>query len=161
MSLLAEYHDARRSEDVARLRRVLVLRAMAASGLSQRQIADDLGISQPAVSQQLRAKHALEIDGAPAPAELLIEAAVPPVKELATHMGFSDLAVFGSVARHEARPDSDIDLLVTPPPGATLEDLSRFREALEQTLGRHVDIATYGGLTPGVDDDILSEATPL
>jgi len=161
MSLLDEYHEARRGEDVARLRRVLALRAMAASGLSQRQIADDLGISQPAVSQQLRAKFTLDIDGAPAPAELLLDAAAPPLKELASHMGFSDLAVFGSVARHDVRPNSDINLLVTPPPGATLEDLSRFRKALEQTLGRHVDIATYGGLTPGVDEDILSEATPL
>ena len=54
MTLLAEYWDARRDEDVARLRRVLALRAMVATGMSQQQVGDELGISQPAVSQQLR-----------------------------------------------------------------------------------------------------------
>lgn len=54
MGLLAEYRDARRDEDVSRLRRVLALRAMIATGMSQRQIAEGLGISQPAVSQQLK-----------------------------------------------------------------------------------------------------------
>lgn len=54
MSLLAEYRDARRGEEIARLRRVLVLRALAATGMSQQQIAKALGISQSAVSQQLK-----------------------------------------------------------------------------------------------------------
>src|SRR5665811_1738852 len=54
MTLLAEYRDARRDEDVARLRRVIALRAMVATGMSQQQVGDALGISQPAVSQQLR-----------------------------------------------------------------------------------------------------------
>ena len=55
MELVAEYLGARHNEEVARLRRVLALRAMVATGLSQREIAAALGISQPAVSQQLRA----------------------------------------------------------------------------------------------------------
>jgi predicted transcriptional regulator len=55
MTLLAEYLEARRDEDVARLRRVLALRAMVATGMSQRDIASALGVSQPAVSQQLKA----------------------------------------------------------------------------------------------------------
>ena len=54
MTLLAEYRDARHDEDVARLRRVIALRAMVATGMSQQQVGDALGISQPAVSQQLR-----------------------------------------------------------------------------------------------------------
>jgi len=48
------YREAQRDADLARLRRLLVLRAMVATGMRQRQIADELGISQPAVSQQLR-----------------------------------------------------------------------------------------------------------
>lgn len=161
MSLITEYRSARKREDVSRLRRVLALRAMAASGLSQRQIAESLGISQPAVSQQLNAKGALDLDGVPAPAEELLEAAAPMVKALAMQMGFTDVAVFGSVARREARADSDIDLLVTPPAGATLEDMSRFRETVKRLLGRSVDVVSYGGLKPGIDDDILREAVPL
>ena len=51
MSLLADYHTARRDEDVARLRRALALRALVAGGTSQREIATALGVSQPAVSR--------------------------------------------------------------------------------------------------------------
>jgi len=59
--LLAEYRAARRDEDVARLRRVLALRAMGAAGMSQRRIAEAVAITQPAVSQQLM--FAPELDG--------------------------------------------------------------------------------------------------
>lgn len=54
MSVIAEYREARRGEDIARLRRVLALRALLADGVSQRDAADQLGVSQPAISQQLR-----------------------------------------------------------------------------------------------------------
>ncbi len=53
MTLVAEYQAARRDEGIARLRRVLALRAMVAAGMSQRQIAVALGVSQPAVSWQV------------------------------------------------------------------------------------------------------------
>lgn len=111
MSLVDEYRTAKRDEHVARLRRVLALRAMAATGMSQRQIADALGITQSAVSQQL--KFGSELDGLHP--EVLLEAAAPVLKALAAEHGYSRLAVFGSVARHEARKDSDIDLLVEAP----------------------------------------------
>ena len=104
MSLLAEYREAKREEHVARLRRVLALRAMAATGMSQRQIADALGVTQPAVSQQL--KFGSELDDVHP--EVLLEAAAPVLKALAAEHGYSRLAVFGSGARHEARKDSDI-----------------------------------------------------
>jgi len=161
MDLVAEYRRARRREHVSRLRRVLALRAMALTGRSQRCIAGDLGISQPAVSQQVNAKHALDVDGAPASTELLLEAAAPLVKALVADLGFTDVAVFGSVARGEARPDSAIDLLVTSPRGASLEDMSRLRDTIERLLGCRVDVVSYGGLKPGIDDDILREAVPL
>lgn len=68
---------------------------MAATGMSQRQIADALGITQPAVSQQLR--FAPELDGVHP--EVLLEVAAPVLKALAAEHGYSRLAVFGSVAR--------------------------------------------------------------
>ena len=73
MALLAHYRAARRDEDVARLRRVLALRAMGAAGMSQRQIAEAVGITQPAVSQQL--KFAPDLGGVHP--GLLVEAAAP------------------------------------------------------------------------------------
>jgi len=157
MTLLAEYRDARRHEDAARLRRVLALRAMVATGMSQRQIAEALGITQPAVSQQL--KFAPELDDIHP--EVLLEAAAAILKALAAEHGYSRLAVFGSVARRQARRDSDIDLLVEAPEGTSSFGFIRFKQLIEQVLGREIDLASYGGLKPKLDDDIRREAVLL
>ncbi len=157
MDLLAEYREARRDEDVARFRRLLALRAMVATGMSQRDIATALGVSQPAVSQQLKAASHL---GAARP-ETLIEAAAPILKQIAAERGFSRLAVFGSVARRQARQDSDIDLLVEAPAGTSISDMVALQTLIEAILGRPVDLVSYGGLKPGIDDDVRREAVPL
>ena len=86
-----------------------------ATGMSQQQVGDALGISQPAVSQQLRYAPDLE---AVRPEELL-DAAAPVLKALAAEYGYRRPTVFGSIARAEARQDSDIDLLVDVPPGTS------------------------------------------
>ena len=156
MSLLVEYRTARSEEDLARLRRVLALRAMLADGGTQRQIAAALGISQSAISQQLRTSVVNQ-----AHPEALVEAGGPVLRHLAEGRGFTDLAVFGSVARREATQDSDIDLLVRQPVGTTIKGLQALRELFETTLGRPVDLVTYGGLKAGVDDDVLREAVSL
>jgi predicted nucleotidyltransferase len=157
MTLLAAYRDARRDEDVARLRRVLALRAMVASGLSQRQIGEALGITQPAVSQQL--KFAPELDDVHP--EVLIEAGAPVLTSLAADRGYTQLAVFGSIARRQARPDSDIDLIVQAPEGTSSFEFIRFKQLLEQVLGRDIDLIEYGGLKPRLGDDIRREAVLL
>lgn len=157
MTLLAEYRGARRDEGVARLRRVLALRAMVAVGMSQRQIAEALGITQPAVSQQL--KFAPELDDIHP--ELLLEAATPILKALAAERAYTQLAVFGSVARHQARQDSDIDLLVDVPEGTSSFGFIRFKQLMERVLGREIDLVSYGGLKPKLDDDIRREAVLL
>ena len=157
MRLLAEYRSARLDEDVARLRRVLALRAMVATGMTQRRIAEALGITQPAVSQQL--KFAPELDDFHP--EVLLEAAAPILKAVAADHGYTRLAVFGSVARHQARQDSDIDLIVDAPEGTSSFELIRFKQRIEQVLGREIDLIDYGGLKPRRDDDILREAVLL
>ena len=157
MTLVAEYNDARRAEGIARVRRVIVLRAMNVLGLSQREIAASLGISQPAVSQQLKFAPDL-IDLYP---EHLLEAAAPVIKALAADRGYGQVAVFGSVARKEGRRDSDIDLLVQSPSGSSSFDFVEFKMQLEQVLGREIDLVDYGGLEPRLDDDIRREAVLL
>lgn len=157
MSLMAAYRGARRAEDVARLRRVLALRAMVSTGMGQRQIAEAIGVSQPAVSQQLKSSPDLN----DIHSEVLLEAAAPILKALAAERGYTRLAVFGSVARGQARPDSDIDLLVQPSPGTSSFGFIRFKQLLEQILGREIDLVDYGGLTPKLDDDIRREAVLL
>lgn len=157
MTLLTEYRDARRGEDVARLRRAISLRAMVASGVSQREIAEGLGISQPAVSQQLKSAPELES----VPAEVLLEAARPVLKALAAERGFTRLAVFGSVARGEAGVGSDFDFLVRAPKGTSSFDLVRFQLLLQDVLGRGVDVVEYAGLKKGLDDDVRRDAVLL
>lgn len=157
MSLLAEYQEARREEDIARVRRLLALRALAATGMSQREIAEAVGISQPAVSQQL--KHAPDLDEVHP--EALIEAAAPVLVAVAKQFGYTRLAVFGSVARGAARHDSDIDLLVQSPPKTSSFDFLRFKQLLETVIGRDIDLIDYRGLKPTIDDDIKHEAVLL
>ena len=74
--------------------------------------------------------------------------------------GLTSLALFGSVVRGTARPDSDIDVLVDVAPGAqfSLIDLVAVKDFLEDQLGRRVDVVTRGGLEPAIRDRVLREA---
>lgn len=125
--------------------------------MSQNQIAQNLGITQPAVSQQLKSADELN-QMAP---EVLLEAAGPVLKWLAEAAGYSRIAVFGSVARQQTTGASDVDLLVQAPEGTSTFEFIRFRQLLESVLGRKVDLVSYSGLKPGLDDDIRLEAVPL
>ena len=70
------------------------------------------------------------------------------------------IAVFGSVARGEARPGSDLDLLVEFEPGASLIDHVGLSQDLEELLGLKVDVVARGSLKPR-DDHIRAEAVNL
>ncbi|MGI5951472.1 MAG: nucleotidyltransferase domain-containing protein [Brooklawnia sp.] len=157
MTLAAEYRQSQRSEEIARLRRVLALRAMGAVGMTQREIAQELGVSQSAVSQQLRSAPNLAL----VHPESLIEAAGPVLAAVAAARGYSRMGVFGSVARGEARHDSDIDLIVEPVSGASSFDFMKFKQVIEGVLGRKVDLISYGGLKPGTDEDIRQDLVLL
>ena len=75
------------------------------------------------------------------------------------HRGRS-VALFGSVARGEETPESDLDFLVEFDPGASLFDLVRIEMDLEELLGRSVDVVSVGGLLPE-DDDVRQDAITL
>jgi hypothetical protein len=65
------------------------------------------------------------------------------------------------VARGDARPDSDIDLLVEFGTGRTLLDLAGFRNDAAAILGQDVDVATPEILREEFRNDVLAEAVPL
>ena len=64
--------------------------------------------------------------------------------------GVINLRVFGSVARGEDRPDSDVDLLVDLPPGMGLLGLGRVQAELEAILGTKIDLVPASDLKPAV-----------
>lgn len=68
----------------------------------------------------------------------------------ATAHGVSGLRVFGSVARGEDRPDSDVDLLGNIPAGMSLFGLARLQAELEDILGTRVDLVPAADLKPDV-----------
>ena len=72
--------------------------------------------------------------------------------------GAGKVRVFGSVARGEAGPDSDIDLLVELEPGRSLLDLGGLLMDLQDLLGRRVHVVTEGALHWYIKDRVLSEA---
>jgi len=80
--------------------------------------------------------------------------------ELRERHHVASLSVFGSVARDEAGPDSDIDVLVTfTRTGVDLFDVVELQGYLEGVLGCKVDLATPRGLRPEMRDHILQEAS--
>ena len=79
--------------------------------------------------------------------------------ELRSHQ-IKSLAVFGSVARGDAAPDSDVDILVEFAPGARIGmfEFLGVQESLSALLGAPVDLATPASLHPRLRDAILREA---
>jgi predicted nucleotidyltransferase len=74
-------------------------------------------------------------------------------------LGVCRLALFGSVVRGEATPESDVDILVQFAPGTkSFERFLALSELLESHLGRHVDLVTAEALSPFIGPRILAEA---
>ena len=78
--------------------------------------------------------------------------------ELAACFRVKSLSLFGSVARDEAGPNSDVDLLVEFDGPIGLFTFVRLRRHLQQILGQRVDLATPDALRPRMREQILGEA---
>ena len=93
--------------------------------------------------------------------EALIQAKREQILALAASYGASNVRVFGSVARGEAGPDSDIDLLVDLEPGRTLLDLGGLLMDLRDLLQVSVDIGTEAMLKDRIRERVTREAVQL
>jgi predicted nucleotidyltransferase len=82
------------------------------------------------------------------------------ILRLADKHGAYNVRVFGSVARGEAGPTSDVDFVVDVQPWVGLEFLGLWDE-LEDLLGRKVDLITEQSLKPRIRERILREAVAL
>lgn len=76
----------------------------------------------------------------------LVQSKRAAIRAAAARNRAESVAVFGSVARGEDSPASDIDFLVQFAPGASLMDLVRLQDELEALLGCGVDVVSVGGL---------------
>ena len=83
------------------------------------------------------------------------------ILRLASRHGAYDVRVIGSVARGEASPQSDLDLLVRWSDSASMLDHAALMLELEGLLGKKVDIASDGWLKPAVRESVYRDAIPL
>ena len=137
------------------------------AGLSQRKLALQSGIPQPniaAYESGRRAPAAGTLDrldiALRVPTLARTRAQRSAILEAAERRHLSDIRVFGSVARGEAGPESDIDLLVHPAEHASVFDLAGFMAEARELLGTDVNVASDRGTGP-VMERIFAEAVPL
>jgi len=83
------------------------------------------------------------------------------IRRIVEQHGARNVRVFGSVARGEAGPESDIDLLVEAGPSTSAWFPGGLVADLEDLLGRRVDIVTERGLVPELRERVLREAIPV
>jgi predicted nucleotidyltransferase len=80
---------------------------------------------------------------------------------VAKRYGASDLRIFGSVARGDVTPESDVDFLVRFEPGRSLFDQGGLLMELRELLGVNVDVVSEGALTGRFGQIVRQEAVPL
>lgn len=138
-----------------------------AAGLTQRQLAGLSGVKQPLIAAIERgtrvpsdaARSALEQALQVRPS-VLLRARRDEVLAALARIGAKDPWVFGSVARGEDDPGSDLDLLVTFPPDADIVTLLTLEEELAKILTVPVDVVSSGS-SGRVLDRARAEAVPL
>lgn len=100
-------------------------------------------------------------DVAVRPLRELVEAHRKEIKAIvARHHGRS-VAIFGSVARGDERPGSDIDFLVELEPDARPIEVLSIGVELEDVLGVKVDVGTPQSLRAHLREEVMAEAVPL
>lgn len=72
--------------------------------------------------------------------------------------GIHSLSIFGSIARNQAKRNSDVDILVDFEKPVGLFEFARLKMYLEAMLGRRVDLVTPEALRKELREDILRES---
>jgi predicted nucleotidyltransferase len=95
------------------------------------------------------------------PLRELVESHRDEIKAIVTRHHGSSVAIFGSVARGDEQPDSDIDFLVELAPGTRPFEILAIGVELEEALGVKVDVGTPESLRERLRDEVLAEAVRL
>ena len=83
------------------------------------------------------------------------------ILQAAVRYGARNLRLFGSVARGDFKPESDVDILIELEKGRSLFDMVGLGLDLEKILGRKVDVFTENSLKDRIRARVLKEAIPL
>lgn len=132
-------------EAIARVREDAVLRSRVARALI---LKGSLARSFPGAAGALPRGRRTNRSRRQAVGSLSASVSRPGLASLARRYALRRIRVFGSVARGEEGPSSDVDVLVEPSPGSSLSliDLVRLEAGLEALFERHADVVTLGGL---------------
>ena len=159
-AVLAGIADAARSQGLSR--RALAQRAgvrpETVSRIASRGTCDFATLERLAAAAGLR----LALEGGAAQAtgrardEVLRKQAL--IRTLAKAHGARSVELFGSAARGEERPGSDLDFVVELEPGRSLLDLISLAEDLQEALGRKVEVVTRAGMKPRVRAEAQRDA---
>lgn len=93
--------------------------------------------------------------------EELIKENRAKIVEITSLHGAAKVRIFGSPARGETKPGSDIDLLIELQAGRSLLDIVAIKQDLEDLLDCKVDVVTEAALSPYIKDDVLQQAVSL
>jgi uncharacterized protein len=148
---------AQRVDEAVRRARAELVRAVreaAAAGMSQRDIAAEIGRSQPEVSRLIRFHGST-------PLGQRLRASRSEVLDILRASGARDVRVFGSVAAEQDREGSDIDLLFTMTRPLGLLELEALEDAVSAAVGARVDLVPDETLLPRVASRVVREAVPL
>ncbi|MGO1627827.1 MAG: nucleotidyltransferase domain-containing protein [Microbacterium sp.] len=157
----------------------LIRDAREKAGLTQGEFAERAGVTQSVVSAYERGRREpsyrtlvdflwaagaeldVEIAYRPTPTLAFVRSKKAELERALGALGATSIRVFGSVARGDAGPNSDVDLLVTLGPNASLLDLVGMRQDAGDVLGIPVDVVPDDSLKDDARDNVLAEAVPL
>lgn len=145
--------DVKAAFDSPRLRRKLEPREKLDLRLEQKRM-------QALAATWAALKKSDAVDRAEPPAALSRDEVIRLLKTNAAEarrLGVRELSLFGSLARNEARPDSDVDLLVEFDGPVTSQKFFDTKFFLEDLLGRRIDLVTSAALHPGIRKEIAPE----
>jgi predicted nucleotidyltransferase/DNA-binding XRE family transcriptional regulator len=158
-------HDARRRAGLSQAA------LAAAAGTSQSAVARyETGVAQPSLRTLERLLAAcgnrLELRAVPTAGRTALNGSAVrrhhrELLDVARTYGARNVRVFGSTARGEAGPASDVDLLVDLEPGRTLLDLVALRREASALLGVEVDVVTPDTLRDAVRLEAERDAVPV
>lgn len=154
----------------------MIRRAREDAGLTQSVLAERSGVAQSVISSYEKGRRepsasALDVLLTAAGFRLVVEPEPESLHKVRTHsaeliaklaeLGGHNISVFGSVARGDDRPDSDVDLLIDIDDSVGLFTLMKMRSVAERILGREVDLIPRNGLKASVSETALLDEVPL